>query len=67
MTTAGGAADQEGTAVFWIDVVVLAVLIGTVVLFAGHTAAAQEPWAHRLACVAPLSLLVGVVLTVFSS
>jgi hypothetical protein len=53
--------------VFWYHAVLLAVLVGTVTLYAARPSAPREPWWHRLVCVAPLSLLVCVVLSVFSS
>jgi hypothetical protein len=53
--------------VSWYHAVLLAVLIGAVVLYAVHPSAPDEPWWHRLGCVVPLTLLVGVVLSVFSS
>jgi hypothetical protein len=53
--------------VFWYHAVLFAVLIGAVALYGVHPSAPREPWWHRLVCVVPLSLLVGVVLSVFSS
>jgi hypothetical protein len=42
---------------------VLAVLIGAMALWVVHPSAPREPWWHRLACVVPLSLIAGTVLT----
>jgi hypothetical protein len=53
--------------VSWYHALVLAVLIGAVTLYAAHPSAPREPWWHRLVCVVPLSLLVGIVLSVSSS
>jgi hypothetical protein len=53
--------------VFWYHAALFAVLIGAVALYSAHPSAPREPWWHRLVCVGPLSLLVGVVLAVFSS
>lgn len=51
----------------WDHALLFAVLIGAVALYSTHPSAPREPWWHRLACVVPLALLVGVVLSVFSS
>jgi hypothetical protein len=47
--------------------VLMAVLVGALALWIGHPSAPREPWWHRLACVVPLSLIVGTVLAVVGS
>lgn len=51
----------------WYHAVLVAVLIGAVTVYAAHPSAPREPWWHRLVCVVPLALLVGVVLSAASS
>jgi hypothetical protein len=42
--------------------VLLTLAIAAMVLWIGHPSAPDEPWAHRLGCVLPLSAVAGLVL-----
>jgi hypothetical protein len=59
--------DGEWSVGFVGIVLVIGFLVAVIALFVVHPSDPNEPWGHRLACVIPLSLLVGVVLAVFSS
>jgi hypothetical protein len=47
----------------WVQILVPAILIALICIAVVHPSAPQEPWAHRLARVVPLSLIAGAVLT----
>jgi hypothetical protein len=50
--------------VFVVHWLLISALFGAMAVWLVHPSAPREPWWHRLACVIPLSLLVGLVLTV---
>ena len=52
---------------FWIQGVVISVLFGAVTVYAAYPSAPEESWGHRLACVVPLSLIVGFLLALVGS
>jgi hypothetical protein len=45
----------------------LALAFGSVAACVVHPSGPDEPWAHRLACLVPLSLIVGAVLALVTS
>lgn len=49
---------------FVVQWLVISVLVGALSIWLVHPSAPHEPWGHRLACVVPLSLIVGLVLAV---
>lgn len=52
---------------FWIDGLIIAVLMGAVAAYAVHPSAPQESWGRRLAVLAPLSLIAGFLLAAVGS
>ena len=52
---------------FWLHALLLSAMIGVLAGWIVHPSAPQEPWWHRLACLVPLSLIAGTVLTVAAS
>jgi hypothetical protein len=58
---------REDHRMFWVHVLLIAAGIGLIAGYAVRPSAPEESWGHALACLVPLSLIAGFVLTVAGS